>query len=173
MVRISHSLWKPIKILPNYSLSDLNQSIVEAPSTPPDEPISNRTSESFVISEKDINEAGPSSSSNVSEFEQIRPLPKAAAKSLVDNRKRKKKKASAILTDTPIIDQLTAEKEAIKKKKMEISEGKAKREKKKRDKEASPKIENITEAQQAKWQIFSKKKKMKAKVLKRKKTAAA
>ncbi|KAG5896859.1 hypothetical protein JTB14_017673 [Gonioctena quinquepunctata] len=58
----------------NDPVSDLNQSIVEAPSTPPDEPISNRNSELFVISEKDLNEAGPSSSSNVSELEQIRPL---------------------------------------------------------------------------------------------------
>ncbi|KAG5884434.1 hypothetical protein JTB14_024377 [Gonioctena quinquepunctata] len=58
----------------NESVSDLNLPFVEATSTPPDEPISNRNSELFVISEKDSNEAGPSSSSNVSELVQIGPL---------------------------------------------------------------------------------------------------
>ncbi|KAG5900241.1 hypothetical protein JTB14_018224 [Gonioctena quinquepunctata] len=44
----------------NDSVSDSNQSIVEAPSTPPEEPISNRNSKLFVISEKDLSAAGPS-----------------------------------------------------------------------------------------------------------------
>lgn len=141
----------------NNSVSELNQSIVEAPSTPPDKPISNRNSEIFVISEKDLNEAGPSSSSNVAELEQIRPLPKAAAKSSC--RKGKKKRASVILTDTPIKDQLRAEKEVIIKKKMEIAERKAKRETKNKNKEESTKIKDLTKAQHAKRQIFSKKEK--------------
>lgn len=138
------------------SVSNLDQSVVEAPTTPPDKPITNNRNTEFVISERDLREAGPSSGTNVlSELELIRPLPKVAAKPSAEKRKGKKRRATAILTDTPIKDQLMAEKEAIKEKKMKVAERKEKREKKQ---QAIKHKDNLPKKQQAKRQIFSKKK---------------